>query len=81
MYVTTFERLMQVEKVKDMWALCLALELTRRAQQAFAAMQYMESADYMKVKEVILTHYNTSDEMYQRYFLTVQRKVVDYTWS
>ena len=74
-YLTTFERLMSVERVdRATWAVRLAPHLTGKAQQAYAAMRETDSADYTKVKEAILRRYNISQETYRQRFRSVRRK-------
>ena len=53
-YLTTFERMMQVQE--DKWAFRLAPhdQLTGRAQQAYAAMNGENAMEYRKVKTPLL---------------------------
>ena len=62
-YLTTFERMMEVEGAEEAtWAFQLAPQLTGRAQQAYAAMRNADAQDYRRVKEAILRCYNISEE-------------------
>ena len=52
----------------------LAPQLTRRAQQAYAAMRNADAQDYQRVKEAILRCYNISEETYRQRFRSAWRK-------
>ena len=56
----------EVEKVR--WTYKLAHLLSRKAQQAFAAMEQAKTGDYDKVKAAILRRYNINDETYCQRF-------------
>ena len=74
-YLKTFERMMEVYRVnKDRWAFKLAPQLTGRAQQAYAALNGEDAADYDEVKKAILRRYNISEETYRTRFRSEQRK-------
>ena len=73
-FLTTFERMMRVYGVKeDRWAFKLAPQLTERAQQAYAALNVDDAAQYKQVKAAILRRYDINKEMYRQRFRT-QRK-------
>ena len=53
-YLTTFERMMVVYGVpKDQWVFRAALQLTGKAQQAYAAMAAEDTGDYNQLKAAI----------------------------
>ena len=65
-YLVTFERIMQVYDIsREQWTYYIAPQLTRKAQQAFAALPAGESKDYDGVKAAILTRYGVSEETYR----------------
>ena len=61
-FLTTFERMMRVYGVKeDRWAFKLAPQLTGRAQQAYAALNVDDAAQYKQVKAAILRRYDINE--------------------
>ena len=46
---------------KDKWALLLALQLTRKAQKAYAELKRDDSSMYEEVKSAILKRYDIND--------------------
>ena len=56
------------------WALKLALELTGKAQQAYAAIEYDRATDYSAMKAAILHRYEIAEETYRQRFRTTKRK-------
>ena len=74
-YLTTFERLMTVyEVVQEWWAVKLAPQLTRQAQQAYAAMVTADAGIYSEVKKAILRCYDISKETYRQCFRAANKK-------
>ena len=64
-YLTAFERQMRAFNInKDEWPLHLAPQLTGRAQQAYAALNVDEAADYKTVKAAILRHLAINSNTY-----------------
>ena len=61
----TFERLMRLGRIDEMWTLRLAPQLTGKAQQAYAMLSTGDATDYSKVKEAILRRYDISEETYR----------------
>ena len=58
-YLTTFERMMIVYRVpKDWWVFRVASQLTRKAEQAYAAMAAKDTGDYDQLKAAILQRYS-----------------------
>ena len=73
--MTTFERVMQLGRVsEDLWTLKLPPQLIGKAQQAYAAMNTTDAADYRKVKEAILRRYDINEETYRQRFRSGQKK-------
>ena len=56
------------EICKDQWPHHLALQLTGKAQLAFAAMSPTEARDYDDIKAAILARYDINEEAYHRQF-------------
>ena len=74
-FLTTFERMMRVYGVKeDRWAFKLAPQLTGRAQQAYAALNVDDAAQYKQVKAAILRRYDINEETYRQRFRTTRKK-------
>ena len=68
-YLTTFERMMRMGDIaEETWTLQLAPQLTRKVQQAYAAMSMEDAAVYRNVKEAILRRYDISPETYRQQF-------------
>ena len=71
-YLTTFERVMEAYEVnKARWSFKLALQLTEKAQQAYAALPPDDAKDYSMVKAAILRRYNGT---YLQRFRTLKLK-------
>ena len=63
----TFERIMVAHEIcKDQWPYQLALQLTEKAQLAFAAMLVMEAKDYDAIKATVLARYDINEETYRQ---------------
>ena len=68
-YLLTFEQMMQAHHIDPaQWVFHLAPQLTRKAQQAYAALSTDESDMYDSVKKAILGRYNINEETYRRQF-------------
>ena len=66
-YLKTFERQMRAFDItEDQWSLYLALQLTGRAQQAYAALDGDEAADYETVKTAILRRFAINSDTYRQ---------------
>ena len=66
-YLTTFERQMRAFDItEDQWSLYLAPQLTGRAQQAYAALDGDEAADYETVKTAILRRFAINSDTYRQ---------------
>ena len=67
-YLTTFERLMVVHKVKkDKWAITLAPQLVGNAQQVYTGLSVTDASDYDQLKSEIL-RYDKTEESYRQRF-------------
>ena len=65
-YLITFELQMKVYEIeKARWAFKLAPQLSGRTQQVYVSMDTKDASDYDKLKEVILKHYDITDESYR----------------
>ena len=74
-YLTTFERVMEAYEVnRARWSFKLALQLTGKAQQAYAALPPDDAKDYSTVKAAILRRYNINEETYRQRFRTLKPK-------
>ena len=76
-YLTTFERMMAAYEVpENCWPYKLALMLTGKVQQAYAAMEPARAADYVEVKTAsYLRRYDISEETYcQRFRVTTREE-------
>ena len=63
------------EVPENRWLYKLALMLTGKAQQAYAAMEPARAADYAEVKTTILRRYDISEDTYrQRFWVTMRKK-------
>lgn len=68
-YLMTFERIATVcGWPKDEWAVQLVPLLTGRARSAYVLMDFDDSANYEKVKEVILAKYEITRDTYRKRF-------------
>ena len=68
-YLVTIERIMVAHKIsKNQWLYHLALQLTGKAQLAFAAMSSTEAKDYDAIKDLIVARYDINEEAYCRQF-------------
>ena len=77
-YLTTFERLMQVEEAEEAtWSFWLAPQLTGNPQHAYADRQDTDILDYGKVTAAIFKCYNIREETYHQRFRIVKRKHKD----
>ena len=66
---------MQLGRVsEDLWTLKLAPQMIGKGQQAYAAMNTTDAADYRKVKEAILRRYDINEETYRQRFRSGQKK-------
>ena len=73
-YLVTFERIMPAHKIRrDQWPYCLVLQLTGKAQLAFAALLSIEARDYNTIKEAILARYNINEEAYHCRFCSAMK--------
>ena len=64
-YLATFERMMTAYEVNSQrWVYKLVPQLSRKAQQAYAALPADEAKDYDQVKSAILRRYDISEETY-----------------
>ena len=74
-YITTFERVMEVNEVsRERWPFQLAPQLTGKAQQAYAALTPEDAKDYDAVRTAILRRYNINEETYRQRFRTLKPK-------
>jgi len=74
-FLTTFERMMRVYGMKEeRWAFKLTPQLTEKAQQAYAALNAEDAAQYKEVKVAVLRRYDINEEMYRQRFRTTRRK-------
>ena len=74
-YLTTFERVMEVNEVsRERWLFQLAPQLTGKAQQAYAALTPEDAKDYDAVQTAILRRYNINEETYRQRFRTLKPK-------
>ena len=65
-YLTTFERMMVAYGVpKDRWVFREAPQLTRKVQQAYAAMAAEDTGDYGQLKVAIFQRYSITVETYR----------------
>ena len=70
-YLTTFEWTVNAFEVPpEQWVYKLAPQLTRKAQQAFAAIEAAGASNYDEVKAAILPRYNINKETYQQRLTT-----------
>ena len=53
---------------EERWSFMIAPQLTGKAQQAYAAMNAVEAADYRVLKETILRRYDINCEAYRQRF-------------
>ncbi|XP_078793179.1 uncharacterized protein LOC144987743 [Oryzias latipes] len=68
-YLMTFERIATVCRwPKEEWAIQLIPLLTGKARSAYVLMDFDDSEDYEKVKEVILAKYEITAETYRKRF-------------
>ena len=66
-YLTTFERIMAANEVsRERWSFQLAPYLTRKTQQAYAALPPEGAKTYNTVQEAILRRYNINKETYRQ---------------
>ena len=62
---------------EERWPFMLAPQLTGKAQQAYAAMDTTQAADYCAMKDAILLRYDINGEAYrQRFRQAKQQQVV-----
>ena len=74
-YLTTFEWMMTAFEIqKERWVFKLALHLTGKAQQTYAAMAAEDAGEYEQLKATILKRYNIKEETYRVRFRVVARK-------
>ena len=74
-YLTTFERIMAANEVsRERWSFQLAPHLTRKAQQAYAALPPEDAKTYDMVKEAILRRYDINEETYRQRFRKLRPK-------
>ena len=76
-FMTTFKRSVKAQKIERIKKLVfLTLQLTGKAQQAYAALSSKDSKSFTKVKEAILKHYDNNEETYSQRFgqLSQRRK-------
>ena len=73
--MVTFERSMEAHEIEHVkWPVLLALQLTGKAQQAYAALSSEDSKDITKVKEAIFKRYNINEETYRQRFRSAKAK-------
>ena len=56
------------EIARAKWPVLLGLQLTGKAQQAYAALNSEDLKDFTKVKEAIIKRYDINDEIYCQRF-------------
>lgn len=72
-FFMVFEHIMVAQKIpEEQWSLMIAALLTGKAQQASAAMNTTEAADYHIMKNAILFRYDISCDAYQQRFQQVK---------
>jgi hypothetical protein len=68
-YLTTFERIALANQWPvESWALYLVPLLSGKARAAYVAMDILDTRDYAKVKQAILTKYEIDPEAYRHRF-------------
>ena len=74
-YLTTFERIMEVNEVnRERWQFQLAPQLTGKAQQAYAALTPDDAKSCDAVKTAILRRYNINEETHRQRFRGLKPK-------
>ena len=73
-YLVTFKRIMAAHEItRDQWPYRLVLQLTGKAQLAFAALSPTEARDYDAIKAVILARYDINEEAYRHCFRSAMK--------